>query len=388
MSAVIYNFSGIRAPLTGLGRYAIELARPTINSTVEVNVYTNSRKYVGAEISGLIEYLERDTSYRSGTIRRLIGALPHSRSLERKLHRALFHRYAQWQINNGGICHDIRYAFKPGKVAKVTTVYDLSHLHFPETHPIHRVRFLERYFDALINSDTHIITISNAIKLELMSELGISSDRISVTHLGASQLFRPYSAVECQRNLEPFNLTAQQYLLAVGTLEPRKNLESTLDAYCSLSSTLQSQFPMIIAGGGGWKDKVLNRKVKRLQDKGLVQNLGYVPQEQLPYLYAGAAAFVFPSLYEGFGLPVLEAMQSGTPVITSNTGATAEVCGNGGLTVECQDSTQIASQLKRLLEDSHFRRKQSEYAILRSRNFSWANTVRKTHAIYETLQAI
>jgi len=385
MKTVIYDFNGIRAPLTGIGRYATELIRPRSEHNYPVSVFWKQREYSNQDRSELIHSLELPGNFRSTTLRNCFGKTPFSRSLIRRARRSAFQRLAVFHLQNGAICHDINYGFNPGEGAQVTTVYDLSHLHYPETHPKHRVRFLENYFNKLANSDCRIITISNTIETELVRDLGISSDRITVTPLAADTKFKPYPVQDVETTLQQYRLNQGAYTLSVGTLEPRKNLATTIKAFCALDTDLQKKYPLVIIGAVGWKSKTLEQLTEKLETRGRIRMLGYVPQKDLPFLYAGAAAFVYPSLYEGFGLPVLEAMQSGCPVITSNSGALSEVCGDGGIQIESTDHDQLASHLACLLNDSEFRNRQSKAALRRAKAFSWSATIEKTHAIYDEL---
>ena len=383
MKKVVYDFSGIRAPLTGIGRYAIELVRPRLASDYLISAFVNQHKFSGKDIRELITSLESGNSAVSPAARNLIGTLPYVRSLYRRTRRASFRRSANMEIHQGAVCHDINYGFHPGQMAQVTTIYDLSHLHYPETHPRHRVKFLARYFRRLQNSDCRIITISQAIKSELVNDLGISAARISVTHLAADKAFQPYDVSKLTETLSQFKLEPHSYILSVGTMEPRKNLDTTLKAYCALAPELQRKYPLVIAGPRGWKTGSQQRQIERLERDGRIRQLGFVPQTSLPVLYAGAATFVYPSLYEGFGLPLLEAMQCGCPVITSSTGALAEVCGNGGIQIESSDHDRLAHEISHLLSDADFRALQSQAALARAEHFDWSTTVNKTHAVYD-----
>ena len=153
--------------------------------------------------------------------------------------------------------------------------------------------------------------------------------------------FRRLQRIDCRGFLAPFGLQPQQYILSVGTLEPRKNLTTAIKAYARLPEVIRAEIPLVIAGMKGWRTDGLDKEVAALIDKGQIRRLGYVPDEALPALYSGARAFVYPSLYEGFGLPPLEAMACGAPVIVSNRSSLPEVVEDAGLQVDALDVQRV-----------------------------------------------
>jgi alpha-1,3-rhamnosyl/mannosyltransferase len=158
-----------------------------------------------------------------------------------------------------------------------------------------------------------------------------------------------------------------------------------LNAYQRLDKQVQQEFPLVMVGPLGWKSSVLEKRIAELNDLGVVRQLGFVAQNDLPFLYAGAAAFVYPSLYEGFGLPLLEAMQSGCPCITSNTGALAEVSNGSAIQVDPQKSDDIAQQLNLLLHGPDLRSYYANSGQQRASDFTWAKTASQTCKIYDSL---
>jgi alpha-1,3-rhamnosyl/mannosyltransferase len=173
-----------------------------------------------------------------------------------------------------------------------------------------------------------------------------------------------------------------EYLLAVGTLEPRKNLSAALHAYRSLPASLRARYPLVIVGMLGWKTSALEQSLAPLVQAGEVRQLGYLPREELAVVTAGAMAMVYPSLYEGFGLPPLEAMACGVPAITSNTSSLPEVVGDSALTMAPHDVDLLASHMRDMLTQPELRQQLSERALARSRTFSWARCVDETLDAY------
>jgi alpha-1,3-rhamnosyl/mannosyltransferase len=180
----------------------------------------------------------------------------------------------------------------------------------------------------------------------------------------------------------PFGLQAGQYILSVGTLEPRKNLTTAIKAYARLPETIRQDMPFVIAGMKGWRTDGLDKEVAALIEKGQIRRLGYVPDEALPALYSGARAFVYPSLYEGFGLPPLEAMACGTPVIVSNRSSLPEVVGDAGLKVEALDVDGLAGAMNQVIEDDVLRASLRQRGMERAKGFSWRRCAEETLAVY------
>ena len=185
--------------------------------------------------------------------------------------------------------------------------------------------------------------------------------------------------------LERHQLVPGGYLLAVGTLEPRKNLLRTIDAYTGLPQKLRSSTPLVIAGMRGWLAQDLESRIRQYEQRGEVRWLGYVPADELPLLYSGAAMLVYPSLYEGFGLPVLEAMASGIPVITSNRASLPEVAGDVGVMINPEDFGELRTHMQRLLEDRAEAGRLGRLGVERARLFTWQACADKTLAVYRAV---
>ena len=183
--------------------------------------------------------------------------------------------------------------------------------------------------------------------------------------------------------LARYHLANSSYLLVVATLEPRKNLLRLADAYSRLPSVLQRRHPLIIIGARGWLTDELEKRLAPMERKDQVRRLGYIPQEDLPLLYAGAWAFAFPSIYEGFGLPLLEAMRSGVPELTANRSSLPEVAGDAAILVDPEDVDTISAGLERLLTDEAWRGLAVERGLRQAQPFSWSRCVENTIGVYQ-----
>ena len=173
-----------------------------------------------------------------------------------------------------------------------------------------------------------------------------------------------------------------QYLLTVGTLEPRKNLQTVLHAYMLLPQQIRKRFPLVLAGIKGWHMSALEQQIAPLVAAGEIRQLGYLPREELATVVAGALALIYPSIYEGFGLPPLEAMACGVPVIASGVSSLPEVVGDAGLLIDPHDTEAVAQAMQRLITDPGSRLHLSQKALARSARFSWGKCVEQTIDAY------
>jgi len=265
----------------------------------------------------------------------------------------------------------------------VVTVHDLSWIRHPETQPPERVRILNRLMPAIVARAAHIIVPTDFVRGEVIDYYKVAPERVSTTLYGAGSQFRPFDGAACAPLLAQHGLEFGRYILAVGTLEPRKNLSTAIDAFSRLPDAVRQRHPLVIAGMRGWGSALLSPVLQNLLEKRQVILTGYVPQADLPLLYAGARMMVFPSLYEGFGLPPVEAMASGVPVVVSNRASLPEVVGEAAITVEALDAVQLAEDINNLLFDQTLHDRLREAGLLRAARFSWRQCAIETLTVYQ-----
>jgi len=229
-----------------------------------------------------------------------------------------------------------------------------------------------------------IIATSEATKRDIISHLGIPAHRVHVVYGGVDRAFRPIEhRAALAQTLAPLGLTPGGYILHVGTIEPRKNLVRLVAAYHQTRKAASSPAPkLVLAGDTGWQFKDVFGLVEALELKGEVIFLGKVPTDILPALYNGAVIFAYPSLYEGFGLPLLEAMACGAPVVASNTSSLPEVVGDAGVLIDPADTQALADALASLLNDAERRAGLSARGLTRARLFSWKRVAGEVLRIY------
>ena len=264
----------------------------------------------------------------------------------------------------------------------ILNVHDLSWISFPQTHPKERVKILNENFESSLRNAEKIITDSLFIKNEIISQFGIKKDKIHSIELGVEDYFRPISKLDSFYLLNKYNLSYKNYWIYLGTIEPRKNIELIIDAFMKLPKFIRVSNPLVIVGMYGWNSKALYTKINKLLKFGEIIYLSYVKNSELPILLSGARALIYPSLYEGFGLPTLEAMSCGAPVICSNVTSLPEVVGQAGLYFHPSDVDKLNEYMLNLFDDEKYCNLLSERSILRSKNFTWDKCAKETIKIY------
>jgi glycosyltransferase involved in cell wall biosynthesis len=264
----------------------------------------------------------------------------------------------------------------------VVTVHDLGYLHYPQAHKRWSRWYLQWSTAHNARAATHLIADSEATKRDLIKHCQAPPDKISVVYPGYHPSFVP----ERDRNrLEAvrkrYHIPAS-YVIYVGTLQPRKNLRALLDAFAAVAQQDRGVH-LVIAGKKGWLYEPLFGRVQQLELGKRVHFTGYVPQEDLPALISGARLFVLPSLYEGFGMPVLEAMACGTPVICSNVSSLPEVAGDAAILVNPHETAELVRALQRLLYDDALRCNLAQKGLKQVTRFSWKRCAQETLTILQ-----
>ncbi|TDX59260.1 glycosyltransferase family 4 protein [Orenia marismortui] len=306
-------------------------------------------------------------------------------SLYRRIWSYLPIPYNHLVNSQADIFHFFNYILPPkirGKV--IVTVYDMVYKLFPETMTKKNYRWLEKGLQRSINRADKIITISKSAKKDIMKYLAIDEEKIEIIYPGIDhELYSSELKVGKVKELrEKYNIP-KNFILYLGTLEPRKNIGRIIDAYAKYQQQAKDDISLVLAGKKGWMYQEIFDKVKEhsLEDK--VVFTGYVNEIDKPAIYKMSKLFIFPSLYEGFGMPVLEAMASATPVITSNISSLPEVVGDAALLVDPYDISDISSVIKRILEDKKLQLRMIEQGLKQSAKFSWQKSAEKLLTVYK-----
>ncbi|MGY8526622.1 glycosyltransferase family 4 protein [Paracidovorax citrulli] len=264
----------------------------------------------------------------------------------------------------------------------VITAHDISWVRHPDYHPAARLTLMRTHFPAALERADRVIVVSDFVRRELLECFPVRSDKIDVVYNGVSADFKPKSAAQTAPVLARHGLEYGKYLVAVGTLEPRKNLSTVLAAHAKLPAAMQREYPLVLIGVNGWLNDELHADLRQPVQQGTARLLGYVPDEDLPALVAGACTLLYPSVYEGFGLPPLEAMACGVPVVASTADAVQEVVGDAGLLNAALDVDAFADSMRRVIEDPALRAQLAEKGLARAARFSWDRCVDETLAVY------
>jgi glycosyltransferase involved in cell wall biosynthesis len=275
--------------------------------------------------------------------------------------------------------HTTPFVYSP--CPRVLTVHDVTFFILPERYPWPRRRYFQLMTALSAAKAAAIVVPSESVRGEVGRFLKVRETEVTVTHEGVDPAFRPLGKAECTAARERYGLP-EKYLFSLGTREPGKNRQAIFLALRRLVDEGRDLY-LVVTGQAAWGATKEQEGIEALGLRERVHFTGYVAGDDLPALYNGAAAFVFPSLHEGFGLPVLEAMACGVPVVTSNVSALPEVAGDAALLVDPNDAAAIAAAIGRLLEEPALAAKMRAAGIERARSFTWEACARRTVAVYK-----
>lgn len=373
----------LTSPKTGVGHYTFELAHALAGaepSTAFEITYPSTYPPIS-----LIEAGKEDQLPNNLKLERVrVGPLGRhwwSNGLPRYLRRhkiRLFH----------GTNYDVPLW---GPCAKVLTIHDLSHLFHPETHERRSVRRAHRRLPLMARAADAIITPSESVRREVCELLKTSPEKVSAIPEAARVCFRPLAFAETAEVRRKLGV-GDGFLFTVGTLEPRKNLSTLVSAFEEVTrARSEDGLQLVIAGGRGWLSGPLFTAIEKSPVRDLILLTDYLKDEDLRALYASCRAFIYPSIYEGFGLPPLEAMACGAPVVASRTPAITETTGGAALLFDPRNVQELTRCILELLDDAagageNARRQLSTAGQQRAAEFSWEKTARLTWSVYETAQ--
>lgn len=378
---LVVAVDAITHPLTGIGRYAYELLRrvqqdPAVGA---IRYFSLGRwvkdpcPQVLASSAGSAPLASTGPTLRARLAKNSLAVAAYG-----WVSPPLF----RWRMRNmkHAVFHAPNFFVPAFPGGTVSTVHDLSHLIAPDCHPQARVRYMIGALQSSLTHTDYIVTDSEAVRSEIMERLAWPADRVVAIHPGVGDEFNPVALNES--TLSTFGLAADAYALFVGTIEPRKNVDRLIDAYAALPVALRRDWPLVIVGTMGWKSEHTQARMAAAEAEGWLKYLRYVPQQVLPRLYAGARLFVYPSLYEGFGLPILEAMASGVPVITSNRSSMPEVASGVARLIDPLDVEALRDAIETGLSDQAWRTQARDAGLRRAATFSWTDCAAQTVEVY------
>jgi glycosyltransferase involved in cell wall biosynthesis len=284
------------------------------------------------------------------------------------------------EVNVGHFTNNVAPLLSP--CPTVLTIHDMTLWLFPQYHYGLRLLSMRPFIPLAARRAAAIIAISSATKRDIMRILRVPAEKIHVIHEAPAASFRPMDRETALKVVGKDKAVPERFVLYVGTIEPRKNLVRLLQAFAHLWHNHVVPHKLVLVGQRGWKEEPVFRAVETLGLQEAVLFLGYVPQERLVALYNLAEALVLPSLYEGFGLPVVEAMACGTPVITSRKGSLGEVSGEAAEFIEPASVESIAEALRRVLNDPNRQAELSHHGLAHASRYSWDVAAQRTRAVY------
>ena len=275
--------------------------------------------------------------------------------------------------------------FRKDHYKTVVTIHDLVAFLFPETIPLKYGAYMRYLLRHAVKKADRIISVSQHTQEDLIKILKVPKEKIVVIHEAPAPIFQPHDPEAVRTLLKNRYGLQKKYIYHLGNIEPRKNLIKLLEAFTLVCREVGTEYQLVVSGQKGWLIRSLSRFLKNYPMRDHLFFTGYVPHEDLPFFMNGAELFVFPSLYEGFGLPVLEAMRCGTPVISSNQSSIPEIMGGAGVLVDPTDVQELADRIIWLLRNKEERERLSRLGQAQAAGFSWTKVAEKTQQVYRSV---
>jgi glycosyltransferase involved in cell wall biosynthesis len=378
---LIVNAKSLLSPLTGIGRYTYEIVT-RLPKNEEISYYYD---YFGKVSSEIYNTFEQTESHVSSDIFKLLRKLVTSNQITKKAARAILASSKIFKNNNFDVYWEPSIIPEKRLLAakNVITVHDMSlHLH-SSWHKADNVDYFKKNFWKYIDRADIIITDTNAVRSEVAELTKVNPDRIAPIHLGVNHdVFKPYPEEEKTEFRKKYNIERKQ-IVFVGSIEPRKNLERLIKAYKILPDHIKNEYSLTLAGYQGWKNTEIHSLIESEKDN--IKYLGSISDKELALLYNTSALMVYPSLYEGFGLPPLEAMACGLPVITSSIACLNEVCGEASFRVDPYDIESIRNGILTMAENEQLQKESSIRGLAHASGFLWSKTAELHNKVFSEL---
>jgi len=379
--------------MTGIGNYTFHLLEQFLDSREidEVHCFNGTQWLDGETQRAVTARLRADGGEASkrpidvavAKLRKVAARIPAAKKLYTRMMDDRFENFAN--SIPGSVYHETNYTLKSFQGPCVTTVHDVSHKLYPDYHAPNVTEWLDAKLPESLQRADCIITVSNIVRDELQQYFDVPGNKIRTVYSGADDCYQPRTPAQTTSVLSAFGLSHGKYVLLTATLEPRKGIDTLLDAWQLLPESLRREFPLVLTGSTGWRNERVLQRISAFIAEGTGHQLGHVPAEVLPFLFSGAAVFTYPSVYEGFGLPVLEAMSSGVPVICRAGTAMAEFAEGSCVLCDTAEAEELKVNLEMLLNDSQTRQQWAERGLSQSRKFSWKQCAADTIDVYRAL---
>jgi len=385
---IIVNLDSVTHPLTGIGHFSLNLIEELRNHPEVESLFCNIGSKLKPcpekpELFNLIpNSFEEDKNFLS-----LLKVKLRRFSLLRWIYKNFknYHFLKQTRETKGYIYLETAFLLKSFPGPGVPIIYDLSFVQYPEFQIPSITQKLKNEFSDTLARASKIITLTNCIKNEITSYFKVPEKMIEVLPPGIHPEFKPRKRSETSPILTKYKIP-EKYLLCVGTLEPRKNIQRLIKSYTLLPDDIRLSYPLVLVGMKGWLNESLEKKLMPLEKRGEIIRLGYIVQKDLPYLYSGAHAFAYPSIYEGFGLPVLEAMASGIPILGSKNTAVAEFAEGAAILIDPLNEAEMTEGLKSLLLDKQNNASLVRVGLETAKNYTWKIAIERWISVLKTIQ--
>lgn len=351
---------------SGVGQYTYNILQSLFNIDKKNNYFVYGFLFIGKKLNAPFPSLPKNVKYRMvryfpsklhNVLSRKVMVPPADILTLTKPDVALFTNFVRPPMPLGA--------------KSITIVYDLSYIKKAEHSNKKNNQLLMKEMAKTVNNSSHIITISENSKKEIIDYYKLDPKKITIVNPAIDhQVFKPQPAKKVEVVKSKFKINGK-YILYTGTLEPRKNILGILNAYSCLPKKIKGEYTLVLAGGKGWRDESIYKRLEELREEKIIVT-GYVADDDLPPLYTGASVFVYPSLYEGFGMPPLEAMACGVPVITSNNSSLPEVVGKAGIMIEAEDTKALSTNIAKVLTNNSQAKQMSVNGLEQAKKFDWS----------------
>jgi len=382
---LLININSLNPPITGIGRYTTEILKYLIEEC-EITGFDPLKKYNHQQIQEKLRLLDepnQDNVFfgKGAQLKKIIKNIPYAYKLRQIVQQKTLKTVLKQ--SDDVIYWEPNFILQPFKGKTVASIHDLSHLKYPQYHSKTSREWLERNLEETLNRADIIVTLSDFSKKEILQNFSIKEEKIRIVSPAVGNEFRVKWDAERIINIQQKYQLPPNYLLSVGTEEPRKNLKSLLKAYSQLPKQIKKDYPLVLVGAKGWGD--LDCMIQPMQLKKEIILLGYIAQKDLPALYQAATLFLYLSLYEGYGMPVAEAMASGIAVITSEKSAMSEISGQAAKQLNPLDEQEITKTIKYYLENPKERQLLAEKGAVHMQGNTWKNSTSALQKIFNEL---
>ncbi len=369
---LLINTASLTPPITGIGRYTQQLIRCLMADVrvSDIKAFNQFSFYDKQTLSKIVaETVQNTPNPVLATIKKSLRQVPGLYSLRSYLQQQHYKKILK--NDTSAIYWEPNYVLQNYAGPSIATLHDLSYLRYPQHHHPAMIAWLNKQLPKTIERAAAFVTLSEFSKTELVQALNIDPQKIYIIPPAVDDAFRMRASQQQLIQVRQRYHLPDHYILTVSTLEPRKNINGLITAYSQLPESLKNRFPLVIAGAKGWGKQDYQQRYQNLITKQQLYFLGYVAQSDLPVIYQAAELFAFLSFYEGYGMPIAEAMVSGVPVLASNQASMPEVAQGSAMLVIPEDNQSIQNALSTLLEAPELRQQMREKGEHIAQNYTW-----------------